>query len=102
MEFVKFVALIGFASVANANHACWIPGTQTSVGGCFPDCGSLTDITEFVDDSNCEFEFCCSKFTINKEICPPCESGCDENFYDPTCITFDDYLEQLETLVVGF
>ena len=96
MAFVKFVALIGFASVANANHSCRIPGTTTSVGQCYSPIGSgcanpeRSDLTAFVDLNGCSGYICCTNLEVT--LCPPCETGCDPDFSDPNCITFDEYI----------
>lgn len=83
---VKFVSLVGFASMVNG---CVDNGSQ--VGICFADCVSsgLVDITEHVDKAGCP-DMCCG--LSQQPVCPPCTLGCDENFNDPTCITYEDYL----------
>ena len=94
---VKFVALVGFASMVNANHCRDPSNINNRIGDCKINCLSGTaDLSEYVDPGNCpSFEngqTCCGRLNT-LPICSPCTSGCDPNFSDPTCILFEEYLE---------
>ena len=103
---VKFVAIVGFASIANAGHSCEDPVSGESVGDCLQGCSSGYQILDgHVDRVECDNEeirlgqiglrMCCGLIP-SLPICPPCKSDCNENFFRVNdCITFEEYLNSL-------
>ena len=88
MSVVKFVSLVGFASIVNG---CNDPNSGIRTGACDPFCsGQRQDLAGHVDFDGCPI-FCCTRVNLPKPICPPCTSDCDENFIGD-CITYEDYI----------
>ena len=92
----KFVSLVGLASIVNG---CNDPDSGIRTGACDPYCtggNRRQDITGHVDIGGCPLSFCCTRIDLPKPVCPPCNSGCNENFIgDDDCITYEDYLGML-------